>query len=42
MLVPACLPARGDRIEVYNLQGYDLTRGAEYLGQSFMKDSLFR
>jgi hypothetical protein len=27
---------------VYNLRGFDLSRGSEYLGQSFMKDSTFR
>ncbi|WIA35607.1 hypothetical protein OEZ86_004028 [Tetradesmus obliquus] len=32
----------GDRVEVYNLRGFDLSRGSEYLGRSFMKDSFFR
>ncbi|KAF6266444.1 hypothetical protein COO60DRAFT_1669869 [Scenedesmus sp. NREL 46B-D3] len=32
----------GDRVEVHNLRGFDLSRGSEYLGQSFMKDSFFR
>lgn len=32
----------GERIEVQGLQAYDVTRGGEYLGQSWMTNALIR
>ncbi len=29
-------------MEVYNFQGYDVIRGSEFLGQSYMANSVFR
>jgi hypothetical protein len=36
------LGCRGDRIEVIGYQGYDVTRGAEFLGQSWMTNALIK
>ena len=43
-LISSCwsLGCRGDRIEVNGFQGYDVTRGAEFLGQSWMTNALIR
>lgn len=30
---------RGDRVEVRGFQGFDVTRGAEFLGQSWMTNA---
>jgi hypothetical protein len=39
----ACpLPCRGDRVEIRGLTGYDVTRGAQFLGQGWMTDAYFK